>query len=359
MEEWDLLPRTILHREVRAGSPWLRWCLVAIAGALVLLVDGRPSPSLWVVVGVAAYNGVVHALRLVRWDVPLSIAGLADIAAILVAVALRGTPGTAAHLFLLVPLLMLTVAYGGAGAIVTTALCVLGYGGVGVLSADGAFPRGVLSVGDGLLLFGVVGAGAAYAVGRYETLVRRLLHLSMTDPLTGLFNRRFFFQSLERAWMLADRDEQDYSLVLVDLKDFKAINDRRGHDVGDQVLERISEHLLRKVRLQDVVARIGGDEFAILLPATGMGGGVATARRLVRHLDETDSILASLALSVGVAQGRAGDAGSERTFAAADRALLAAKREQGSTVMVAGDDPDAEVRSADELPPPAGEIPGT
>jgi diguanylate cyclase (GGDEF)-like protein len=91
-------------------------------------------------------------------------------------------------------------------------------------------------------------------------------HLSIVDHLTGLYNRRYFWETLERSLKEARRYGHDISLILIDLDNFKQINDQYGHQVGDELLKIVAEGLRSSVRATDLVARYGGDEFVILLP---------------------------------------------------------------------------------------------
>jgi diguanylate cyclase (GGDEF)-like protein len=92
-----------------------------------------------------------------------------------------------------------------------------------------------------------------------------LIDLASRDALTGLLNRRAFDAELQREWALAVRDGIDSFVLIADLDDFKTLNDRHGHAAGDEVLRRFAAALSRAARRTDIVARIGGDEFAVLL----------------------------------------------------------------------------------------------
>jgi len=89
--------------------------------------------------------------------------------------------------------------------------------------------------------------------------------LARTDPVTGIFNRRGFMEHLQYSIDLMDRDGSQIALAYIDLDDFKQFNDRNGHDVGDKVLQDVANSLINSVRKTDVVARFGGDEFALLI----------------------------------------------------------------------------------------------
>lgn len=107
-------------------------------------------------------------------------------------------------------------------------------------------------------------AQAEQRITEQEARIQHLESLSTTDELTGLLNRRGFTDGLNRALQSARRYDEEGVLTFIDLDGFKAINDAHGHEAGDLILRRVSELLLNNVRKTDLVARIGGDEFAVL-----------------------------------------------------------------------------------------------
>jgi len=148
--------------------------------------------------------------------------------------------------------------------------------------------------------------------------------------LTGIANRRQCEDALAQEIARADRLNAPFTLVIADLDDFKPINDRHGHAVGDDVLREFASVLRLTLREADLAGRWGGEEFVLLLPGTDAEGGAQLAERVRTALGERtfhgrEGAVFGVTCSFGVAQFRPG--GSERElFAQADRALYEAKR---------------------------------
>lgn len=117
----------------------------------------------------------------------------------------------------------------------------------------------------------------SFSCKRYQ-IQKNLRDLSLTDSLTGLYNRRGFDQLLEKQISYAVRHGQPFLLISIDINAFKSINDKFGHPVGDQALKDIAEALLSSFRKHDLVARVGGDEFAVIAPNT------TASEPLIEHL---------------------------------------------------------------------------
>ena len=170
--------------------------------------------------------------------------------------------------------------------------------------------------------------------------LRGAVHDALTDPLTGLANRRSFDLELGAVGAGASRSSPAH-LVMVDVDHFKRVNDAHGHDTGDQVLRIVGEVLLANVRRDSLVARVGGDEFGLLLRgatphytagiATRLCEILASRPLVVRGLRE---VIEGITLSIGVAAGRAEES-TAGWYARADAALYEAKRGGGNRVSIA------------------------
>lgn len=163
-----------------------------------------------------------------------------------------------------------------------------------------------------------------------------LAQLSITDGLTKLHNHRFFQDHLTRELKRVNRTGEELSLLLIDIDDFKALNDRYGHAVGDEVLERIAQVMNATIRESDLLARYGGEEF-VVLAATDMEGAVRLAEKLRMAIQDApmahdeDSQPLQVSVSIGVARFK-GD--RKAFFRDADRALYAAKAAGKNCVVV-------------------------
>lgn len=161
-----------------------------------------------------------------------------------------------------------------------------------------------------------------------------ITRLASIDPLTGLFNRRYFDTRLEAELQRSRRSGEPLTLLMLDIDNFKTINDEHGHVVGDRLLRCVSDRLRRGVRIFDVCARYGGDEFAILMPASNVDTAVLVAERIrasVRGHCGHESH--SVTVSIGIAHS---DGRERELLSIADRALLEAKAMGKNAVRVQG-----------------------
>ncbi|WP_320170235.1 GGDEF domain-containing protein [Maridesulfovibrio sp.] len=172
---------------------------------------------------------------------------------------------------------------------------------------------------------------------RYR-LEKKLKNLSNTDPLTGIRNRRYFMPQLEHETRRAARTKQNLSLLLLDIDDFKSINDRYGHPTGDQVICRVAEICDRLSRDIDVVARIGGEEFSILLVGSNLEQAGNVAERIRTQIAKTvmhgpDKMPFNCTASIGIAEFDTIDKTENSLLSRADAALYKAKRTGRNKVM--------------------------
>jgi len=191
---------------------------------------------------------------------------------------------------------------------------------------DGRFAPDDIETLSGL----AVQAGIAIENAR---LHRRVKEQAVTDELTGIANRRRFFDVLGREFERAQRFDQPLSLIMLDIDDFKRINDRPelGHLAGDAVLRAVAATIQGMIREIDLAARYGGEEFAVLLPQTDIEGALNLAERLRMAIEERPiefggELIGEVTASFGVASGPSLDMAQLDLIAAADTALYTSKR---------------------------------
>ncbi len=169
------------------------------------------------------------------------------------------------------------------------------------------------------------GDAAALALDNAQVKAR-LEHQAQTDSLTGLYNHRFFHERLRAELTRASRSHDHVSVLLMDIDDFKRLNDIHGHGTGDDLLVALSELLRGIVRDSDVVCRVGGEEFAVIMPSCDAGDALGFARRLADLLAATELEPAGrLRLSIGVAQGPEHAMNPRELVACAEVAMMTAK----------------------------------
>ena len=170
----------------------------------------------------------------------------------------------------------------------------------------------------------------------------RLEREAQTDSLTGLFNHRYFHERLRRELTAASADHTNVAVVMIDIDDFKRVNDVFGHAVGDDVLAELADHLRATVRSGDIVCRIGGEEFAIIVPDSRSERTLTLAHRLAERLDAVELELAGrIAVSIGIAQGPEHAANPRELVACAEAAMMTAKA-RGKSQVVFFDESDTE-----------------
>ncbi|MBN1149847.1 diguanylate cyclase [candidate division WOR-3 bacterium] len=157
----------------------------------------------------------------------------------------------------------------------------------------------------------------------------QLHYLSMTDELTDLFNRRLFFTIADKEYFKATRFSEPLSLLLIDIDDFKKVNDVYGHLVGDQIIKKTARILKSIIRNFDVLARYGGDEFMILLPRTDLQGAVELSKKILKEFQdkeiEVDGRSIKITNSIGIAEVQKGCENFSDLLRQSDKALYRAK----------------------------------
>ena len=238
---------------------------------------------------------------------------------------------------------------------------VAGWSGMTTESASeffGPIRSGNLRIGIALLALLAVASAVIIVLGYKQEVARRrfqelLHHQAYHDGLTGLANRSLLNGRLQQAVARSRRQGAGLALLYLDLDGFKPVNDRQGHEVGDALLVAVAERLRGSVRLEDTVARIGGDEFAIVMEdLTGPLDARLAAERVVHELARPFEILdrtVRVGVSVGVAFSPAGADDGESMLRDADLAMYRAKDAGKSGYVFAGDTLPARRRASDPV----------
>jgi diguanylate cyclase (GGDEF)-like protein len=328
----DGAPNPAYDRIVRIVAWVFLLSTTAIVAATGLWADTQPAILLLLAFG-GMFVLVVHDL------LPADILGQAKfvvegsvaitVATLLVAL----TGGVASPFFFVFPLIV-----GGAALVVTSTITVvlasgasLGY----VLAVLAGSPGGALTpataatVGVNLTAL-ILLAYAATVIAREQRHTRdAAIRLSTVDPLTGLFNRSFFFAAVGREIARCARSGRGFCLLMMDLDELKAINDRLGHFQGDRILRGVGEVVADGVRRIDTAARYGGDEFVVLLPETDPTGAFVLAEKIRLGVHEMALDLPDVShpsISIGVVSYPGDGRTADELMISADNAMYASKR---------------------------------
>ncbi|HJV94541.1 MAG TPA: GGDEF domain-containing protein [Albitalea sp.] len=160
-----------------------------------------------------------------------------------------------------------------------------------------------LSVGVPLLLAPTMSVGSFSLLLKLDRAHEQLRVISDTDYLTGAFNRRYFMDRLREEVERCARSGLPFSVALIDVDDFKAVNDSQGHSAGDEVLRQLAQACMAEARSFDTFARIGGEEFAMLLPQTGLADAVRCLERLRDRVAQLRVELPDASLGITVSVG--------------------------------------------------------
>jgi diguanylate cyclase (GGDEF)-like protein len=294
----------------------------AALAVLQTLIPGGPAFS--VLPGLAAV-AVVLPLLAVGPKLPLPVlAALSPLGVALIGLSLATTegPGDGAVLYVW-PALWTAFFFGRAGAILIVAWIAVVHAAVllSLAAGEGSLDRWL----DVVVTMGIVAAVVQALSRRNQQLVRSLTAEARIDKLTGLLNRRGFEERAEVELLRAQRQEEALAAVALDVDHFKQVNDEYGHEAGDRVLARVGEILRAELRGTDLIARMGGEEYVALLPATGLDEACAVAERArIACSAAASDGLPAVTLSAGVAAETAPDRIGP-LLREADAALYAAK----------------------------------
>ncbi len=330
-------PASAYDRVVRIVS----WVFILAASTIVAVtgLGGASQASIFVLLALAGlFVLVVHDLLppetlgpakfLVEGSVALTIATLL--------VVLTGRE--ASPFFFVFPLIV-----GGAALVVSgrVTVALAGVGSLGYLvavtaGADGRLSNeAVATVGINLTAL-ILLAYVAMVIAREQRRSRdAAIRMSTVDPLTGLFNRTFFFAAVDREIARSARSGRGFCLLMMDLDELKMVNDRYGHFIGDRVLRGVGDVIRDGVRRIDTAARYGGDEFVVLLPETEVTGAYVLAEKIRQGVAEltvagTD---ARASMSLGVVSFPDDGQDSDELMIAADQAMYTSKRSGKNRVM--------------------------
>ncbi|MBD3781865.1 MAG: GGDEF domain-containing protein [Micrococcales bacterium] len=332
--------RFLLWMQPRSRSA-ARSSMVVLAGVAVLVTvvflpvqtgarNPTPTELLLLLVAVAvvllgcwaARNRPVPAL--VAW----AVVPLLSVVAIVVLDLLTSDVSVAAQVFFVFPTLYGASQLRRPGAVVMTVASVVGVGVV-VL---GSLPLAAAVADLGYVTAALVTTAVLLVRSgeRQDELVTRLERLAAVDPLTGLATRRVLDEAARSAISGADSAEGT-SLILLDVDEFKSVNDRYGHPGGDEVLVQLAEYLVRSARRDDIVSRLGGDEMAVLLPGCSKEALQRRAEQIVADVRAHTFVLHDgqairVSVSIGLANVPVDAADLQGLYVRADQALYEAKR---------------------------------
>ena len=203
---------------------------------------------------------------------------------------------------------------------------------IGVINISDKITGEIFSEEDLHLLLSFASyASIALERGEYYKMTEDLKKISVTDSLTGLFNRRYFQERLFEEMERAKRHNEPFTIFIIDIDDFKAINDKYGHPAGDEVLKRIAHTIRDAVRSIDVAVRHGGEEFSIILPYTTKANSYVTAERIRRSVEDIRFVGHKIppdqifSVSVGIAEFPSDAVNIEELIDKADMAMYLAK----------------------------------
>ena len=213
----------------------------------------------------------------------------------------------------------------------------------------------MFSVRIGVMLIALTPLTAASIMATRNNLLRRMEYLAHHDHLTGVLNRAGFWPGAEQMAEKLERGKRPLAVCMLDLDNFKRINDRHGHEAGDKLLKAFTTTVSQHLRQEDLFGRMGGEEFAVLLPDTTRAQTLDVVERLreavarLKVLDGEGNPV-SVTVSIGIACQHQGHFNLDRLLSRADQALYQAKHNGRNRVDLHGGE-EADRRSGDAAPP--------
>jgi diguanylate cyclase (GGDEF)-like protein len=333
-----MLSNWMLPRDHRAAARTVSTLCAVAAAVTLVFAPLQPSEHgvgftgmatgaavIALVVVLAVFARYFREANLLAW----TVSPLLAVGAIVAVDLLTRDSSVSAQIFLVFPTLYGASQLRLAGSVVMTAASVLGELLVVGLQLPGR--EALLDAGYVTAALVTTAVLLTASTERQARLVAKLERMAAVDPLTGLVTRRVLDQAASSALSGATSDDGT-SLILMDLDNFKRINDEHGHPVGDAVLVELAELIVRRTRDADVVCRLGGDEIAVLLPACSRAAARRRAEDLLADVrahpfavDGVDHVL-SVSVSLGLAHAPSDAYDLRSLYAAADAALYQAKR---------------------------------
>ena len=202
------------------------------------------------------------------------------------------------------------------------------------LGANFDFPPSILdeiqkNIEDIILNFDIPEGNKLEVIKKINFMYSQTRYMSVTDPLTGLYNRRHFEDCVEREFLRSKRYKSNLSFAIIDIDFFKKINDTYGHSCGDFVLKEVAYKILQTFRKTDMVVRYGGEEFTVIITETPMEKAVIPLERLRKAIYDTEFLYRNqpvkLSISIGVSEVNDSTETIHELFEKADKALYKAK----------------------------------
>lgn len=306
-----------------------------VFGSLLLLVTialpgsaERDTTGMAVIAGFGVLTGALYIAAYERTPIWALKAGPA-IGAVLIAavVYFAGSTAAASYGISLVGVVIASAAFSSARLTVAHVLFALLTYGAAMIAAPGDAQLIPLKLAMAAGTLALVGLVMSALTTQLRDVLHRLADAALTDPLTGLLNRRALNEGFDTELARSRRNRNAVALIVIDLDHFKRFNDERGHPAGDNILRRLANVLQETTRGVDQTARIGGEEFAVMAPETGIPGGLALAERLRRAIEiEFAGESPTLTASLGIAGSPGNGSDRPQLMMAADEALYAAKQ---------------------------------